>query len=64
MIGKLPTDGLVAMKDGKGEGFVKDNEVPISVKFFRDLLLNMFRELLKDCKVVAVIVDPYLQWRR
>ena len=45
------------MKDGKREGFVKDNEVPISVKLFRDLLLNMFREIFKDCKVVTVI-DP------
>ena len=57
VIGKLPPDGLVAVKDGKREGFMKDNEVPISVKFFRDLLLNMFRKIFKDCKVITVSVD-------
>ena len=60
MIGKLPTDCLVAMKDGKREGFVKDNEIPIGVKNFRELFLDMFREIFKYCKVVAVIVDPTL----
>ena len=58
MIGKLPTDCLVAMKDGKREGFVKDNEIPIGVKNFRELFLNMFREIFKYCKVVAMVVDP------
>ena len=57
MVGKLPPDCLVAMKDSKREGLVKDNEVPISVKRFRDLLLNMFREIFKDCEVVTMIVD-------
>ena len=57
MVGKLPPDGLVAMEDSKREGFMKDNEVPISVKLFRDLLFNMFREIFKDCKVITVSVD-------
>ena len=57
MIGKLPPDGLVAMKDSKREGFVKDNEVPISIKLFRGLLLNMLREILKDCEVITMVVD-------
>ena len=58
MIGKFPTDGLVSMKDSKRESFVKDDKIPISVKFFRDLLLNVFREILKHCKVIAVVVNP------
>ena len=53
MIGKLPTDCLVAMKDSKRESFVEDNEVPIGVKNFGELFLNMFRELFTDCKVIA-----------
>ena len=57
MIGKLPTDGLVAMKDSKRESFVKDDEIPIGVKDFRELLLNMFREIFKYCKVIAVVVN-------
>ena len=46
MIGKLPTDCLVAMK-----------EIPIGVKNFKELFLNMFREIFKYCKVVAMVVD-------
>ena len=57
MVGKLPPDCLVAVKDSKREGLVEDDEVPISVKLFRDLLLNMFREIFEDCKVVTMIVD-------
>ena len=57
MVGKLPPDCLVAMKDSKREGLVKDDEVPISVKRLRDLVLNMFREIFKDCEVVTMIVD-------
>ena len=57
MIGKLPTDCLVAMKDSKRESFVKDHEIPIGVKNFRELFLNMFREIFKDCKVIAVVVN-------
>ena len=57
VVGKLPPDGLVAMENSKREGFMKDNEVPISVKLFRDLLFNMFRKIFKGCKVVTVSVD-------
>ena len=57
VIGKLPTDGLVAMKDSKRKSFVKDDEIPIRVKDFRELFLNMFREIFKYCKVIAVVVD-------
>ena len=57
MIGKFPTDGLVAMKNSKRESFVKDDKIPISVKFFRDLLLNVFREIFKHCKVITVVVN-------
>ena len=57
MIGKLPTDCLIAMKDSKRESFVKDDEIPIGVKDFRELLLNMFREIFKYCKVIAVVVN-------
>ena len=56
MIGKLAPNGLVAMKDSKREGFVKDNEVPISIKLFRGLLLNILREIFKDCEVITMIV--------
>ena len=45
------------MKDSKRESFVEDNEVPIGVKNFGELFLNMFREIFKDCKVIAVVVN-------
>ena len=54
VIGELPTDGLVAVKDGKRQSFVKDDEIPIGVKDFRELLLNVFREVLQYCKVITV----------
>ena len=54
----FPTDGLVAMKDSKRESFVKDDKISICVKFVRDLLLNVFREIFKHCKVIAVVVNP------
>ena len=40
VIGKLPAYCLVAVEDSKREGLMKDNAVPIAVKYFRDLLLK------------------------
>ena len=54
VIGELPTDGLVTMIDCKRQSFVKDDEIPIGVKDFRELLLNVFREVFQGRKVIAV----------
>ena len=56
VIGELPTDCLVAMIDCKRQSFVKDDEISIVVKDFRELILNMLREVFQDCKVIAVVV--------
>ena len=56
VIGELPTDGLVAMIDCKRQSFVKDDEISIFVKDFRELILNVLREVFQDCKVIAVVV--------
>ena len=57
MIGKLPAYCLVAVEDSKREDFMKDNAVPIAVKYFRDLLLNVFRQFLDNSKVGTMGVD-------
>ena len=57
VIGKLPAYCLVAVEDSKREGFMKDNAVPIAVKYFRDLLLNVFRQFLDNSKVGTMGVD-------
>ena len=56
VIGELPTDGLVAMIDCKRQSFVKDDEISIFVKDFREFILNVLREVFQDCKVIAVVV--------
>ena len=33
---------------------MKDDEIPIGVKDFRELILNVFREVFQDCKVITV----------
>lgn len=57
MIGELPTDSLGAMIDGKRESFVEDNEIPVSVQDFRELFLNMFREIFQAREIIAVVVN-------
>ena len=54
VIGEFPTDCLGAMIDCQRQSFVKDDEIPIGVKDFRELILNVFGEVFEDCKVIAV----------
>jgi len=56
VIGELPTHSLVAMIDCKRQSFVKDDEISIVVKDFRELILNVLREVFNDCKVITVVV--------
>jgi len=57
VVGKLPPDVLVAVENSKRQSFVKDDTIPIGIKNFRELLLNVFREVVEYSKVITVGVD-------